>query len=497
MTLSDVKFIKGQGGLGQKLPGKDHYSGLLFFADNKPAAFLTEQVQFIADITDAESKGILADKSDETKATGGTVVITDAANTGSIETIKMQNVILGQYTVVTGDDENSIAAALADNINATTSQHGYTAIATNDTIELTPPDGLGASINGIAPVYESTDGGNATTTPFTGGVDAFFDVIHYHISEFFRINPGGALWVMMADVPTTYTFEEVAILQNSANGDLRQIGVLVHTTSLDTNHILSLQSVAEQLEQEHKPVSLILAPNIKNISDLSTLPDLHGYEANKVSVVIGQDGSGKGGKLFSLRPYSITALGALLGTVSKSKVSEDIGWVAKYKASDVELDVATIANGQIVSNIPVNLLNLLDEKGYVFLRKHIGLTGSYWNFGWTADEITSDYNTIERNRTIDKAIRGVRTYILPALNGPVKVDSDTGKLDITFIKYLESEAGKALLQMQKDGEISGYSVFIDPEQNVLSTNRVDIVFKIVPVGIAKEIVAKIGYSLKK
>ena len=51
-----------------------------------------------------------------------------------------------------------------------------------------------------------------------------------------------------------------------------------------------------------------------------------------------------------------------------------------------------------------------------------GLNGSFYNDSFTMDTITSDYAYIERVRTMDKAVRGIRTYLLPHLSSPLYVD---------------------------------------------------------------------------
>ena len=48
--------------------------------------------------------------------------------------------------------------------------------------------------------------------------------------------------------------------------------------------------------------------------------------------------------------------------------------------------------------------------------------------------------------------------------------------------------------MEKAGELSGYKVEIDPEQDVLSTSTVEIVIKQVAVGVMRKIRVRIGYA---
>ena len=49
-------------------------------------------------------------------------------------------------------------------------------------------------------------------------------------------------------------------------------------------------------------------------------------------------------------------------------------------------------------------------------------------------------------------------------------------------------------EMEKAGELSGYVVEIDPDQNVLATSEIEIVIRPVGVGVVRRIRIKIGYA---
>ena len=110
------------------------------------------------------------------------------------------------------------------------------------------------------------------------------------------------------------------------------------------------------------------------------------------------------------------------------------------------------------------------------------------------DAAISDYAMIENVRTMDKAVRGIRTYLTPELGGNVYVDAGSCKLQPYSVTHLETTANKALEDMEKAGELSGFKVEIDPEQDVLSTSTVEIVIKQVSVGVMRRIKVKIGYA---
>jgi hypothetical protein len=233
------------------------------------------------------------------------------------------------------------------------------------------------------------------------------------------------------------------------------------------------------------------------VADITTLPDLRTLDSEGVSVVIGQDGDNNGAALFASTGKSVGIIGLAMGAISVAKVNESIAWVGKFPlAHGGEYDVPAFANGQLVRDLTPGELDGLNEKGYIFLIKHVGLANTYFNDSHTATDVTSDYSTIESNRTIDKAIRSVRVSLLPYLNGPVEVDATTGRLSETYIEFLKGEGDNALAQMARDGELSGFQTVIDPTQNVLSTGIVEVSIENVPVGVSRNFRVKIGYVKK-
>lgn len=95
---------------------------------------------------------------------------------------------------------------------------------------------------------------------------------------------------------------------------------------------------------------------------------------------------------------------------------------------------------------------------------------------------------------MDKAVRGVRSYLLPKLGRPMKVDASSGKLERTTVEHLITTGNKALEDMEKAGELSGYKFEIDPDQNILATSRVRGVIRNVAVGVMRNLDIEIGFA---
>lgn len=322
--------------------------------------------------------------------------------------------------------------------------------------------------------------------------------LHYHLKrfykvyEFFGLTP--QLWVMIADVPSTsYDYSELETLQDEAGGDIRRFG-LYTTEAFGTSSLDTIQSVLQGLENNHKPCSCIVAMDHKTTSDWTTVDDLRELSDNKVHVTIGQDGGAEGASLASSLTASLTDLGSILAISTVKAVHHNIGWVDRYDvAFDGEFDVPALANGDLVKNNE-SVLQSLHDKGFIFLRKFVGLSGTYFNDSHACTSITSDYAYMENNDVIDKAIRGIRTYVIPSVNRPLTLDADSGKLDETIVGFFENKAAQALDQMVRDGELSGYSVYVDPDQDVLSTSEIVIQVRLVINGVARTIKIPIGFT---
>lgn len=315
------------------------------------------------------------------------------------------------------------------------------------------------------------------------------NALYYHISEFFRMNPQGTLYVMIKNAAANVAAGDLSILQNYAEGAIRQCGIFdQNTTPIAVN---SLQTELTALEENHKPMSVVLTYNGANIAT-STLTSSSLATAGKcnVSVLIGCDGDATlAGNLGDYATYG--CIGTCIGAISKASVNECIAWVQKFPLG---LNAPALFNGNLIKNIAQGDIETLNTNHYIFVITHVGDADNYFNDSHTCDVDTSDYAFIENVRTIDKACRGVRANLLPYLNSPLRVDAETGKLDAPTVAFLETTAGKALEDMEKAGELSGYRVEIDPEQNVLATSQVEVVIRNVPMGVMRKVNVKIGFT---
>ena len=124
-------------------------------------------------------------------------------------------------------------------------------------------------------------------------------MLHYHLSEIYRLNPGISLYVGLFAKPTggTYTFSEIKSLQNYAGGSLRQVAVWCGHKELEAGDLTALQGIATYLQEYDRPLSIGYAPKVTSVTSLPS--SLAGAGKCNVSVIIGQAGKGVGAQLYA------------------------------------------------------------------------------------------------------------------------------------------------------------------------------------------------------
>lgn len=338
--------------------------------------------------------------------------------------------------------------------------------------------------SGLLFLYDDTSYSSAghpqdiTLSSATEASAAGFDTSTYEgsqVQQAFALNPGLVLYV--SHRPRT-TKDAVIEIQSEAKGELRQVGVVDMTGAAPTKAtVADLQRQAQALDEAAMPLSIILAPAVESASGLPT--DLRGAAPN-VSIMIGGDPAHEG------KP----AIGALIGVLSARAVNESVAWVQRCRTG---LSEAVLTDGTRYADQTQSALTGLDEAGYIYTRTYPGITGCYFSDSHTLDSATGDYAYIERERTMDKAVRGTRTNLLPELGRPLAFNAD-GSLRADTLQHLRTVAGKAVEQMEKDGEVSGWAVDVDPEQDVLGTSTVKFSVHAVPMGVMRKAAVSIGFA---
>lgn len=522
--MGKIIFNRGEGGLGRQQPGNDYISGIIFKQTALPSGFgSSDRIKKVTTLAEAEALGIVETHSDETIATGGNVEITAAGAADDVWTVIItpaggSAITLGTYTEQTSDTTILIATALFNAINVLTPVHGFTAtnsVASN--VALVAPAKYGVSLNAAGLVSASSGAGTDTEIQFSNGVGSEIAINHYHISEFFSEAEsiiGLAQGILYIGIYATYDGTQIGLVQTYAEGDIRNMGVYLPDT-FASSQVTATQTGATAVETADQPLSVLLAADFA-ATTVSALADMRALSSKNVSVIIGEDSAGEGGRLAGVEGFSITTLGATLGVTANAAVHENIGWRQKFDLIHSrnrsvivqstpfnEYETLQFATGELWSVQTSTTLDTLTEDGYIYLTKETGVNGSFHNDSPTAILITSDFAYLENNRTIDKAVRLIRENLIPKINSPLYVDPSTGKLSEATISDFKNEAFKALENMaanseintQADGELPANSVVIDPDQNVLATSNIVLTVTITPVGVARTITVNIGFAV--
>ena len=513
--ISGITFVKGQGATKRAAAGEDFISGLIFYTATLPSGFTTTaNIEALYSIIDAINAGIVNDFSDATAATG-TYLVTGAGTNGDTITLTSadlnivggakQITIIGSYTKTSGETTTAnVATAITAAINALTIITGYKATVSGSTVTIIAPKSMGIYLNTGTPLVATLSAGATlagTLTQFSGGVASLLAVYYYHINRFFQMNPNSQLYVGFFPVPGTYTFSEITLLQTFSSGKIRQVGIFKDSAAYAAVDLTAIDTQIKSYNDAfHQPLSALYAGNLQGTSDITTVPDLSSYTANKASSIIGQDGAGLGNFLFLTYGKSITQLGAALGLLSLSAVSEDFGEPANFNLNvdGYEDAVPAFSNGKLLSDpsLSFSAINAIDAKRHIFGLTYTGLVGTFFNDNHCAISITDSFAYINDNRVIDKACRGVYAALIPYLKSRLIKNAD-GTLASTTISFLQNTALQPLYQMSRDGdlgEVSQSDVYIDQSQNVTSTNKIFINVYLNEDAIARQIQIPISFK---
>ena len=339
-----------------------------------------------------------------------------------------------------------------------------------------------AEEKGITEAYDTT---NVTTA-------------HKNIKDFYQqAGEGAELFIMV--VANTVTLTQMADLTNnyaktilaSGQGRIKLLAISrspdiayspTITAGIDPDVITAVTKAQELVEQEqayYRPVQILVEGRAFD-GNPSTLHNLRQGTQNRVSVVLGND-----------TPLKQTLIGLALGTLAKLPVQVNLGAV---KNGELGLVNVYLTNTAHINTFNESQLGVINDKGYIFPRKHVGLNGYFWVDDNTSTALTDDYAYISRGRTIDKVFRIVRTTYLTDLLNDILIDEETGKIPAVILKSFQAKVERAIdTQMTANAEISGVSAFIDPTQDIISTNEIKIRVDIIPVGYARKFTITIGF----
>lgn len=177
--------------------------------------------------------------------------------------------------------------------------------------------------------------------------------------------------------------------------------------------------------------------------------------------------------------------------------------LARFAALPVQRKISRVRSGAIASTtafvgtIPADVYPdtaTMIGKGFVTFHTFPNKAGFFITGDNTCTADSDDYAMMCRGRVIDKAqILAYNTFV-NEVDDEVAVTS-TGTIDPGYAAWLEAQIENQINQtMTVNGEISGVACNIDTNQNILATNRLNVVLKVTPVGYATDIEVQLGFD---
>jgi hypothetical protein len=520
--LNDIRFIQGQGGSGRQAAGTDHISGLMFYSNTRPSAFTdnfsTGGVHQIFSPADAVALGIDGTYSDETKSTA-TVLITAIGADGDTFELKVTEgsgtvISLGTYTKVAADTTTALVAAgltaAINTANTSAYPHGYSATLGGSTVTITARPGMGVFLNTGTPYSKVTTGtiAGTLTQNVVVGIASEIAIWFYHISQYFRMKPDGNLYVGIFNVAGAADFSDIQKMQQYALGSIVQLGIWDKTQTFALASLTKLQTQITALRNDNRRLSsIVYSADIKAIATpLTTLSgnayNVRALSAANVSALIDNDGSGLGRDLFYAYGKTISSLGACIGCISESSISEDIGNpIDRFNCDNgFEFNSIMFGDGTKFEAVSVNQRNQLNANGYIYLSKIDYTPGAFYSDDHTSVALSSDYSYIHDNRILDRVVKDEFRVLIPVLKSKLKLQSN-GTMSQQTIEHIQQLAGEPIKALIASGDLATDPENFDPKlwikidanQKPNVTGKLVIAIQLLENAIAHSIEVPIGY----
>jgi hypothetical protein len=322
------------------------------------------------------------------------------------------------------------------------------------------------------------------------------------IKEYYdQAGKGAQLYVML--VPATMTLMQMATpteangakkLLDYAGGRIKVLGVLSDDAAIEaaggtvtiTNGMNEevyaaankMALMAQSYFLLHKPFRAIIGGSsyagvAADLTDVQT-----GATNNRTAILIGDTQSGRS-----------ACVGLALGVVSSVPVQRKISRVRSGPLTAIAAYTGTNTAEAAAESLPV-----IAGKGYITYAIYANTTGYFFSGDPMCTATTDDYSLLARGRVIDKAHLLAYATFVQEIDDEVPVNED-GTLDAGFCKWLSQQMEHQINNtMTVNNEISSVTCYIDPAQNILSTNVLNVVLGIVPVGYASRIEISLGFS---
>ncbi|MCT2563951.1 DUF2586 family protein [Chryseobacterium herbae] len=328
------------------------------------------------------------------------------------------------------------------------------------------------------------------------GIDETQNPFAYkHIKHFYDYSGERAeLWIMLVSDATTMAqmVDKTGVIATKliqdAGGKIRVLGVIRESAGTETSAngldadvdttVIASQALADYFAEKYYPFRVIISGN--NFSGSATeLKDYSTANYNRVSVFLANtDGSKE------------ASIGLALARLALIPVQRNIG---RVKDGPVEEVQAFFTNGVKVESSST-AWETMHSKGFIILRNYVGRVGFFFSDDPTLTKVEDDFKSLANGFVMDKAILIAYNTLVNELLDEVPV-TKTGTIHPAIIKNWQANVESQLTGlMVSTGELNGCQVFIDENQNILTTGILNIRIALQPVGYAKYIIVNIGFT---
>lgn len=336
-------------------------------------------------------------------------------------------------------------------------------------------------------------------------------VIYKAVKEFYDEAPEGTkLWLLASadtdgqnDLVDKTKAGNAKKLIEAANGAIRILFVAVKdpsdyepvtTTGIDgvtRTAITNVQELAEwATETMFAPLFVILEGRhyTGTAATLASNP-INDGDDNRVCVVIGDTVTGSTG----------AAVGLVAGRCAKIPVQRSI---ARVRTGSINATAMYIGSVAAELGYPATI----SDAGFICPRTFVGKAGYFWSDDKLATAPSDDYALIPRRRVIDKAYRIAYQTLVNEISEEVPV-TDEGKISAPVVKSIQTAVESAIINNMTsygnlgndpgDANDMGVECYINPDQNIVATSRLEVSVRVKPHGYTKYIDVTLGFKVNK
>ena len=219
----------------------------------------------------------------------------------------------------------------------------------------------------------------------------------------------------------------------------------------------------------------------------ANLRELHQGDLNRVGILIGDTVLGSKG----------ATLGTLAGTLANIPVQRSI---ARVRSGALPVSQLYVGN-ETVDDADVEVIH---DKGFITFRTFVAKAGYYFSDDKLATKVSDDYALIPRRRVIDKAFRIAYATLLEELNEELPVD-DEGRIPAPVVKSIQNNVERAIVNSMtayrnlgndpSNQNDTGVECYIDTNQNVVATSKLDVRLRVKPYAYPKYIDCYLGFKV--